>query len=322
MNGKRVLVGLFIMGIILLVACTFQPTPTSSQPLSKPEDLVVKYNKEMRPMIEKLQTAQRRPAGFQMPEVTQCQIIMVPMSERLFYIQEILFPKLQLGKPDASVKLYITYDYKRGVTLNEAFVVSTFSAHTQSVRSEVRLIAEVDGKFYLVEEKEGEGGSGCSSYKDLVSKSVEKLDSLGNISEKLESILETIIGYATGLDWDRLLDFNRRLAVLIRAFDSEHWADRKQAAETLRRIGPEEGVVPALIKALLRDESQYVRKAAAEVLGKIGPEAKEAVPALIKALKDKIEDVRKAVALALNAITGQDFGEDASRWQEWWEGQK
>jgi len=65
------------------------------------------------------------------------------------------------------------------------------------------------------------------------------------------------------------------------------------------------------------------RSAAAFALGGIGPEAKEAVPALIKALgEDQDADVRKYAAWALEAITGQDFGEDAARWQRWFEEQK
>jgi len=29
--------------------------------------------------------------------------------------------------------------------------------------------------------------------------------------------------------------------------------------------------------------------------------------------------VRRAAAKALKDITGQDFGQDADRWQQWWE---
>lgn len=433
-------------------AATPTRTAIPSPSLPKPEDLVVEYNEEMRPLILRLLTAQELPAGFQLPKVTQWRIIPVPLSERLFHTQEILFPKLQLGKPDAPVKAYIAYDYERGTPLGRSLFGLAFSADTQEVISEVRLVAEVDGKFYLVEGRKGEGGAGSSSYEELVSKSVEKLDSLGDVGEELESVLETIIGYAAGLDWDESFELNRRLAVLMWALSSENWADRKQAAEALGDIGPEEGVVPALIKALgdedspvrkeaawalagigpeakeavpalikalgdedpsvrmeaawalaligpeegvvlalikalgdedfrvrervagalghigpeakeavpaliealgdedsrvrwrasralgdigpeakeaipgliktLGDEDSSAREEAAGALGKIGPEAKEAVPALIKALGDGDEDVRRAAALTLKAITGQDFGEDASRWQQWWEAQK
>ena len=78
---------------------------------------------------------------------------------------------------------------------------------------------------------------------------------------------------------------------------------------------------PPLIQAL-EDEEEWVRFAAAGVLGKISPEAKEAVPALIKAVGDQDESVRFAAARTLGKITGQDFGEDAAAWQEWWEEQQ
>ena len=109
---------------------------------------------------------------------------------------------------------------------------------------------------------------------------------------------------------------------LIRALGDEDSSVRWRAARALGKIGPEaKEAVPALIEAL-GDKDEQVREAAAEALGKIGSEAKEAVPALIKALGDKYKYVRTEVARALMVITGQDFGQDASRWQEWWEAQK
>jgi hypothetical protein len=112
---------------------------------------------------------------------------------------------------------------------------------------------------------------------------------------------------------------------------------RASAAEALGKMGPEEGVVPALIQALddvqiLTDrrigppEWWSVREAAAKALGEIGPEAVEAVPALIGVLSNKDESQSLSVSWAtqdaLRAITGQEFGEDAGRWRQWWEGQQ
>jgi HEAT repeat protein len=57
-------------------------------------------------------------------------------------------------------------------------------------------------------------------------------------------------------------------------------------------------------------------------LAKIGPEEKEVIPALIQALDDESIHVRTSAVRALKAITGQDFGEDPARWQQWWEEQK
>ena len=71
----------------------------------------------------------------------------------------------------------------------------------------------------------------------------------------------------------------------------------------------------------LGDESEYVRAAAAEALGEFGSQASGAVPDLIEALGDEHGGTRSSAARALRDITGQDFGEDADRWREWWEQQ-
>jgi hypothetical protein len=132
------------------------------------------------------------------------------------------------------------------------------------------------------------------------------------------------------------------------ALEDESADVRWAAARVLRYLGPEEGVIPALVRALgdedegvrmaavfalgdmgpeavpgliqaLEAEDAEVREAAATVLGEIGPEAAEAVPALIETLDDGRPSVREAAAEALVDITGQDFGEDAATWRRWWE---
>lgn len=104
-----------------------------------------------------------------------------------------------------------------------------------------------------------------------------------------------------------------------------HWdpETRNAAIDVLINIAPEakEEVIHSLIKAL-KDKNANRRQAAARALGGIGPKAKEAVPALIQALNDKDYGVRQAALVALRAITGQHFGNDALRWQEWWDKQK
>jgi HEAT repeat protein len=77
--------------------------------------------------------------------------------------------------------------------------------------------------------------------------------------------------------------------------------------------------VKPLIVAL--DKAFYAtRLKAAEALGQIGDT--QAVEPLIATLKDEEEGIRKAAAEALTTITGRNFGEDAARWQEWWEEHK
>ncbi len=70
------------------------------------------------------------------------------------------------------------------------------------------------------------------------------------------------------------------------------------------------------------------RWAGATALGEIAAKSKDAayrtetVELLIPLLNDEHPRVRGAAAKSLRAITGQDFGEDAFRWQWWWEKQK
>ena len=101
---------------------------------------------------------------------------------------------------------------------------------------------------------------------------------------------------------------------------------RGHAASVLgRRIGAEEGVIPALVRAM--EEDPRARWAVTEGLVVIGPEAEEAVPSLMQAAlggcssegEAVCEIERNAIFRTLQAITGQDFGDDASAWQEWWE---
>lgn len=53
-------------------------------------------------------------------------------------------------------------------------------------------------------------------------------------------------------------------------------------------------------------------------LGALGE--KKAVPVLIARLNDK--DFRQAAKLALESLTGEKFGTDAAKWNEWWKEQR
>jgi len=109
------------------------------------------------------------------------------------------------------------------------------------------------------------------------------------------------------------------LPALARALEDEYSLVREAAAEALGGIGPQAvEIVPALIEALA-DSGYRVRAAAADALGKIGPQALQAVPALIQALRDENDDVSNAAAQSLRTLSGQDYGRDVDRWQQWWE---
>jgi HEAT repeat protein len=106
------------------------------------------------------------------------------------------------------------------------------------------------------------------------------------------------------------------IPALIKTTNDSDKTVRQYAVQALGKIGPEPEVIPALIRALADPESS-VRSEACDAL-RMMPEA---VPALIEALRDQRPNVRSGAAEALAEITEQDFGEDASLWEAWWQGQ-
>jgi hypothetical protein len=109
------------------------------------------------------------------------------------------------------------------------------------------------------------------------------------------------------------------VSILMKALEDADRRVRSQAVGILGRIGSEAVIaVPALSQAL-GDQERLVRSSAARALGEIGPEALDAVPALIEALSEY--QIRETVVEALLAITGQDLGEDADAWWQWWDAQ-
>jgi HEAT repeat protein len=76
---------------------------------------------------------------------------------------------------------------------------------------------------------------------------------------------------------------------------------RQWAARTLGDLGPEPGVVPALIEAL-KDKDAEVHRLAAISLGTIGPAAKQAVSALSEALRNGDDERRQFIHEALAKI--------------------
>jgi len=77
-------------------------------------------------------------------------------------------------------------------------------------------------------------------------------------------------------------------------------------------------VFPSAIAGL---ESGYVRKTAVAVVEGMGPQAMEAVPALIDILEDVLSMMwipGSQIERTLEAITGQDFGDQPDLWRQWW----
>lgn len=384
----------------LLVSCTpgqqSEPTSISSPaptlaPVAAIDAVLRQYHDEVRPLVERLEAAQEPEPGFQLPLLADLQIVFVPLDERLYYVQSLLLPEATPDTQTLETRCFVVYSYERGDDLRSSSQ-SLFSRDSQEVLATTRLVAAIEGELYLVEQKDGLGGAGSATNREMVQRAVDPLVTLGTQGAEVEAALERILGYAIGLSWDEVPEHERRLALHQWALSSPHWSDRKQAAETLRRLGPEaRQAIPALVQALgdeddyvrglvvaalvavglraeesvpalleaLEDESEYRRAGAADALGSIGStqEAESVAPALIRALgdpsplvrqkaagslgflgqmgsqdgvipalmqalEDEDELVRQSAAIWLNNITGQDFGEDAQRWQDWWDEQE
>ena len=109
---------------------------------------------------------------------------------------------------------------------------------------------------------------------------------------------------------------------LAQALGDEDSSVTAQAAIALGNMGPlAVEAVPALVAAL-DDGRDSVQLWASDALGKIGPGAAAAVPALIQVLGSDSSSLRRNAVEALQSITGQDCGEEASCWQAWWEANK
>lgn len=84
-------------------------------------------------------------------------------------------------------------------------------------------------------------------------------------------------------------------------------------AEALARM--QDPTTTKMLHGMLSSENRHMRFRVAEALAHSKDPA--SVDALIGALKDQDSSVKSSAARSLKRITGQDFGEDAGKWQEW-----
>lgn len=110
------------------------------------------------------------------------------------------------------------------------------------------------------------------------------------------------------------INANNAVPSLIEALHDEDEQVRTFAARSLNYIGDPQAVEP-LIHAL-RDEDMGVRADAANALGKL--KDKRAIVPLLEMLKEKKGNYQCA-AEALREITGQSFGDDLRKWQDFFE---
>jgi len=92
---------------------------------------------------------------------------------------------------------------------------------------------------------------------------------------------------------------------------------RMRAAQALGEIKDPKAVDPLI--AALKSDNPQVRVDVLYALWNIGD--RKAVPAAIGMLKDANATVRQEAVRTLVNLTRQNFGEDAAKWQAWWEGQ-
>jgi HEAT repeat protein len=102
--------------------------------------------------------------------------------------------------------------------------------------------------------------------------------------------------------------------VLVNFLNHEDMSVRQHTIDVLGKFDSAEALVP-LIESL-HDQVDMVKRTAAAVL------ANQKNPALIEPLIDALNDpdtfVKDSALQALSNITGQQFGDDISKWQEWW----
>ncbi len=271
---------------------TVTPTQTATPlPLPSAEDLNARFNNEINPLVKQLLAAKENP---DVALTSEYQIIYVPQTERLYYVQSIL----QLTRtPDTGTekKAYVLYDYSRGSTLGyRQYLSLDTTSETQEITATIRLIVEENGKFYLVEKEEATGGSGSTSFRNLVENAVLPLNKLSSSNPAVQTDLEEIIGYTCGIDMTPTLDYNRKVALLTSALSGADWAERRQGAFGLGGLNPLPlDTAPALIP-LMGDTSEGVASAAEYALSRMA-EYPQVFDLLLKAASDPNAEVRAHV---------------------------
>ncbi|MCE2805231.1 MAG: HEAT repeat domain-containing protein [Gemmataceae bacterium] len=125
---------------------------------------------------------------------------------------------------------------------------------------------------------------------------------------------EMFLALASAIRFNRDLRFTDEL---VKALSSNKTAIRQGASQALSVLA-EPRVIEKLSK-LLEDPATEtsIAQAVAFTLGASG--RKQSVPPLIKALGNDSDKLRQAASDALGDLTGQKFGLDSDRWNQWWQ---
>lgn len=109
----------------------------------------------------------------------------------------------------------------------------------------------------------------------------------------------------------------RFLQPMLDALAAEQQPIRQSAIETLAAL-PVVHVQESLLR-IAQDRAMVAlrRQASVEAIGRLATKA--SVVSLFKLITSDSSGVRQAAVHALQEISGQDFGEDISQWQRWWQ---
>ena len=286
---------------------TFTRTPTiTPTPLPPVEAYFQAYDQELSTLVAKLKTAPSAPADLTLPAEDNRHIQFVPMDERLYIVQTLLFPDYVVGDASTPDTLLVAYSYGRSGCLGLFGMTCQF----QGVDVTILLLAENGDSLYLFDKSVTEaGGSGAPTSRVIPLYAVGLMRSLGGQAKVVEEILEIIISFAAGTDLvDNASSYVRpdtqtRVVILRQALLSEYWTDREEAADSLAEIGPDAAAaVPELIVALT-DEEWRVSSSAIHALSQIGPAAADAIPTLSNQLGDeRFSDSHDGIIYALAKI--------------------
>jgi HEAT repeat protein len=286
---------------------TLTPTPTiTPTPLPSVEAYYQVYDQELSTLVAKLKIAPSSPADLTLPAEENRHIQFVPMDERLYYVQTLLFPDYVVGDASTPNTLLVAYSYGRSGCLGLFGMTCQF----QGVDVTILLLVEKDDSWYLFDKSVTKaGGSGAPTSRVIPLYAVSLMRSLGGQAKTVEEILEIIISFAAGTDLVESAgsyvrpDVQTRVAILRQSLQSEYWTDREKAADSLAEIGPDAAAaVPELIVALT-DEEGRVSSSAIHALSQIGPAAADAIPTLTNLLGDeRFSDSHDGIIYALTKI--------------------
>jgi hypothetical protein len=190
-----------------------------------------------------------------------------------------------------------------GLMLNDSSLVGMKPEHVKELIQADIFVLRGGGKIYLP-----------GAEKTAAQNALARIGAaaIGPLKAALRDPAESIrTGAITAL---ALMQEPAAVDVLLATLEDPKFADRAEAAA---RIGYTKD--PRILEMLLdmaKDQDAAVRVGAARGLGR--QKDLKGIGVLVSTLKDESKDVRQAALNSLQLITGQKFGEDATKWENWW----